>query len=107
MSENPPDILDIHADESDDSFDLSDGNNVNDDINMLFGKTQLPVSQVQTRSSTKPTSASVSQNVDIEIETGDARKKKGFTKKRKSPIEKGPTVKTPKRGGIAKSNLNK
>jgi hypothetical protein len=55
MAENVDDILDLHANESEeDSFE-------NNDLNLLFGEdTQFPVSQAQTRARsntiTRPTS---------------------------------------------------
>ena len=68
MAENVDDILDLHANESEeDSFEntLSESN----DLNLLFGEdTQFPVSQVQTRarSNTRPESA-IATNTTVTV----------------------------------------
>ena len=48
MAENVDDILEIHVNDSDESFDV---NNCNE-LNILFGETQFSVSQVLKRSAT-------------------------------------------------------
>ena len=68
MAENVDDILDLHANESEeDSFEntLSESN----DFNLLFGEdTQFPVSQVQTRarSNTRPESV-IATNTTVTV----------------------------------------
>jgi hypothetical protein len=106
MAENADDILDLHANESEeDSFEntLSESN----DLNLLFGEdTQFPVSQVQTRARsntiTRPTSvvATNTNNKQSEnTETGISRKK---VKNNKRSV-KAPLSKVPKRSAIDKS----
>ena len=79
MAENVDDILDLHANESEeDSFEntLSESN----DLNLLFGEdTQFPVSQVQTRAKsntiTRPASvvATNTNKQNENTETGISR----------------------------------
>jgi hypothetical protein len=62
MAENVDDILEIHVNDSDESFDV---NNCNE-LNMLFGETQFSVSQVLKRSATTATSASGKPQMETE-----------------------------------------
>ena len=48
MAENVDDILEIHVNDSDESFDVNNSN----ELNILFGETQFSVSQVLKRSAT-------------------------------------------------------
>lgn len=64
MAENVDDILEIHANDSDESFDV---NNCNE-LNILFGETQFPVSQVLTHSATSTTATSASGKQQMETE---------------------------------------
>jgi hypothetical protein len=61
MAENVDDILEIHVNDSDESFDV---NNCNE-LNMLFGETQFSVSQVLKRSATTATSASGKPQIKV------------------------------------------
>jgi hypothetical protein len=107
MAENVDDILDLHANESEeDSFEntLSESN----DLNLLFGEdTQFPVSQVQTRARsntiTRPTSvvATNTNNKQNEnTETGISRKKVKNNKRSANSTVKAPLSKVPKRSAI-------
>ena len=108
MAENVDDILDLHANESEeDSFEntLSESN----DFNLLFGEdTQFPVSQVQTRarSNTRPASlvATNTNNKQNEnTETGISRRKLKNNKRSANSTVKAPLSKVPKRSAIDKS----
>ena len=85
MAENVDDILEIHVNDSDESFDV---NNCNE-LNILFGETQFSVSQVLKHSATMATSASGKPQMETEnfINVEDSRKKRKAPK-RKNVINK-------------------
>lgn len=95
MAENVNDILEIHANDSDESFDV---NNCNE-LNILFGETQFPVSQVLTHSDTTATSASGKSHVETEhiINVENSHKKTKAPKRKNVNNKSASLSKIPKR----------
>ena len=85
MAENVDDILEIHINDSDESVDA---NNCNE-LNILFGEIQFSVSQVLKRSATTATSASGKPQMETEnIINAENSRKKTKAPKRKNVINK-------------------
>ena len=105
MAENVDDILEIHANDSDESFDV---NNCNE-VNLFSGKAQFSVFQVLTRSgATTATSASGKPQMETEniINIENSRKKPKAPKRKNVNDKSASLSKIPKRNIMKKTVYN-